>query len=265
MQADGQCLQRVRARAGHAAGALQPQPAGRRKWSSCTGCRTPACSIAARAGRRSCRRSRPTAAACARSSPTCSATPSRRWPASQGGRITIAHALADWPPGCAQAADHRQRQWAGLPRGYPAAGPSSPTSPARRAARAWAWRSCKRIVEEHGGQDRGREPRRGRCAGARAAAGWRRTGARSCGGSGHECQPDPGGGRRGRHPPAAAGNPERGRLRGRGRRRRRARRARARARQQPDLVLLDIWMPDTDGITLLREWSTIARRATARW
>jgi two-component system, NtrC family, nitrogen regulation response regulator NtrX len=30
---------------------------------------------------------------------------------------------------------------------------------------------------------------------------------------------------------------------------------RAAARQEPDLVLLDIWMPDTDGITLLREWS----------
>ena len=28
-----------------------------------------------------------------------------------------------------------------------------------------------------------------------------------------------------------------------------------RAQHDPDLVLLDIWMPDTDGITLLREWS----------
>lgn len=29
----------------------------------------------------------------------------------------------------------------------------------------------------------------------------------------------------------------------------------ARLRYAPDLVLLDIWMPDTDGVSLLKEWS----------
>lgn len=30
----------------------------------------------------------------------------------------------------------------------------------------------------------------------------------------------------------------------------------SRLRVRPDLVLLDIWMPDTDGVTLLREWGS---------
>lgn len=31
----------------------------------------------------------------------------------------------------------------------------------------------------------------------------------------------------------------------------------ARLRERPDLVLLDIWMPDTDGVTLLKEWAAV--------
>ena len=46
----------------------------------------------------------------------------------------------------------------------------------------------------------------------------------------------------------------------------------ARQRNHPDLVLLDIWMPDVDGVTLLKRWkssgrdegSAIARTQTAR-
>ena len=30
----------------------------------------------------------------------------------------------------------------------------------------------------------------------------------------------------------------------------------ARQRSRPDLVLLDIWMPDTDGVSLLKEWAS---------
>jgi DNA-binding NtrC family response regulator len=34
-----------------------------------------------------------------------------------------------------------------------------------------------------------------------------------------------------------------------------ARAREARQRMRPDLVLLDIWMPDTDGVSLLKEWA----------
>src|SRR5258706_9022833 len=37
-----------------------------------------------------------------------------------------------------------------------------------------------------------------------------------------------------------------------------------RARGRPDLVLLDIWMPDADGITLLKEWATGGHRNMPR-
>lgn len=35
-----------------------------------------------------------------------------------------------------------------------------------------------------------------------------------------------------------------------------ARAREARHRSRPDLVLLDIWMPDTDGVSLLKEWAS---------
>ena len=41
--------------------------------------------------------------------------------------------------------------------------------------------------------------------------------------------------------------------------------ARASKREQrPDLILLDIWMPDVDGISLLKEWSDSAS-LISRW
>ena len=37
-----------------------------------------------------------------------------------------------------------------------------------------------------------------------------------------------------------------------------------RSRSKPDLVLLDIWMPDSDGVTLLKEWLSLPCRSLVR-
>ena len=45
--------------------------------------------------------------------------------------------------------------------------------------------------------------------------------------------------------------------------------ARSAMTQHPDLVLLDIWMPDNDGVSLLKEWNATGQLnvpvATLRW
>ena len=37
----------------------------------------------------------------------------------------------------------------------------------------------------------------------------------------------------------------------------------ARQRERPDVILLDIWMPGTDGISLLREWAAAGALTTS--
>jgi signal transduction histidine kinase/CheY-like chemotaxis protein len=117
----------------------------------------------------------------------------------------------------------------------------------------------KRIVEEHGGSIRAYNLKEGgACVTIRLPVGTAATETPAVSRRGekrrHESRLHPGGGRRTRHPPADAGNSRGRALQGDGGRERRAARE-AVKKQRPDLVLLDIWMPGTDGISLLREWS----------
>ena len=159
------------------------------------------------------------------------------------------------------------RRRRGDARRSPTAAPASPTTCSQHAFEPYVTTKAKGtgLGPRHREEDR-RRARRSRRARQRAAARRARharvSRASASRGVGmthaHDArQGNPDRRRRGRHPRAPVRDPAgRGLSRARSPRTR-ARRARIASAQQPALVLLDIWMPDTDGVTLLREWARV--------
>ena len=216
--------------------ALRRERAGRARSASCIARTTRSRWRSSSRSTRACRRSRPTRDACARCCTTCCATRSRRREHQPEAHVGIATAASAWR-GCRSRRDQSRRQ-------RRRASPSDivhqafdPYVTSKPKGTGLGLAIVKKLVEEHGGQHHGAQPRARRCRDqyTHARLPWMPAAAPSVGDTNigenaHE-RAHSGRRRRSEHPRPDRRDPERGRLRRHDRRRRPAR-ARGAQRQR---------------------------------